>query len=244
MLPQNKHVGHIQGHVMELGLTMSPSWFCISYPNREFICFARGLIFEGSILTYDSITNRVEWVPKSSTIFDLSQEEEMSALALCNMVPHILDEGAKRLDRFGEHRDKNEKDGAEEAFSTEVPHEEEVEEETMDKGHKEEDEDADDEDTDDDDVDEEDTDKESKSHNSSESTQESSHSTHCYSDRHHHHGTSWAQQCKSENGEDGSFGELSVSENSEDERGGEAEHLQACHPPRCVNRNPQVSHLK
>ena len=32
--------------------------------------------------------------------------------------------------------------------------------------------------------------------------------------------------CESENGEDGSFGELSVSENSKDERGGEAEHPQ------------------
>ena len=71
----------------------------------------------------------------------------MSALALCNMVPHILDEGVERLDRFGECRDENEKDGAEEASSTEARHKEEVEEETMDEGCKEKDEDVDDEDT-------------------------------------------------------------------------------------------------
>ena len=60
VLPQNEHVGYIQGHFMELGLTMPPSQFCISDPSRGFICFTRGLIFEGSILTYDPITNRAE----------------------------------------------------------------------------------------------------------------------------------------------------------------------------------------
>ena len=135
----------------------------------------RGLIFEGSILAYDPITNRAEWVPVCSTASNLSWEEEMLALALYDMVPRVPDEG-----------------------------------------HKEEDKDADG----------EDADEESESHTNSKSTQESPRSTCFYSDR-HHHGTSWAQWCESENGEDGSFEELSVSENSKDERGGEAEHSQA-----------------
>ena len=182
----------------------------------------RGLIFEGSILAYDPITNGVKWVSIHSTASDLLWAEEMLALALCNMVLCIPDKGVERLDRFGECREENEKDGAEEAIFTEAPHEEEVEEETMDEGCEEEDDDTDDEDMDDEDMDDDDTDEESKSHSSSESTQESPHSTHRYSDRHHLQCTYWAQQCKSENGEDGSFGELSVSENGEDERGGEA----------------------
>ena len=86
----------------------------------------------------------------------------MLALALCNMVLCILDEGMERLDRFEECRDKNEKDGAKEASSREAPHEEKVEEETMDKGCKEEDEDVDDEDADDEDTDDDDADEESE----------------------------------------------------------------------------------
>ena len=178
---------------------------------------------EGSVLAYDSITNGVEWIPMCSTGSYLLWAEEMSALALCNMVPHILDEGAERLDRFGECRDEIERDGAEETSPPEAPHEKEVEEETMDegskekdyKGHEEEDEDAG---------------GESGSHSSSESMQESPHSSCHYSDGCRHHcSTSWAQQCDSGNEEDGSFGELSVSENGEGEGGGEEELPQA--PP-------------
>ena len=60
LLCQNEHVGYMQGHVVELGLTMPPSWFHMSDPGGEFICFTRGLIFEGNVLTYDPSTNRVE----------------------------------------------------------------------------------------------------------------------------------------------------------------------------------------
>ena len=73
------------------------------------------------------------------TASDLSLAEEMLALALCNMVLHIPDEGAERLDRFGEHRDKNERDGVEETSPPKAPLEKEVEEETMDEGSKEDD---------------------------------------------------------------------------------------------------------
>ena len=122
--------------VMELGLTMPPSQFCISNPSREFICFARGLFFEGSVLAYDPITNGAEWIPVCGTAGDPSWMEEMLALVLYNMLPRILDEGAERLARFGEHSDENERDGAKEASSTEAPCKEAVEEETMDEGHR------------------------------------------------------------------------------------------------------------
>ena len=202
---------------------MPPSQFCVSDPGREFICFARGLIFEGNVLAYDPSTNGAEWIPVCSTASDLSQVKEMSALALCNMVPHIPDEGAERLDRFRECRDERWRDSGEEASAAEA-HEEEVEAETMDEddreeeGCKEEDEDADD------DADDEDGGEESESHSSSGSTQESPCSNQHYSDRHCRCPCSWAEQSESGNGEDGPR-ELFISENSE----GEAGHPQA--PP-------------
>ena len=83
------------------------------------------------------------------------------------MVPHVPVKGDERLDRFGEHRDANERGGV-----AEVPHEEEVKEETMgeddgeEEGCKEDDEDADDEYAD------EDGGEVSESHSSSGFTQE------------------------------------------------------------------------
>ena len=38
------------------------------------------------------------------TTSNLSYMEEVSTLTLCNLVLHIPDEGASRLDQFGEHR--------------------------------------------------------------------------------------------------------------------------------------------
>ena len=105
------------------------------------------------------------------------------------------------------------RDGAEETSPPEAPCEEEVEEETMDEDSEEEDyKHCEEED--------EDADEEIGSHSTLGSMQESAHSFHRYSDRCHcHHSTSWAQWCKAETEEDGSFGELSVSENGEGEGG-------------------------
>ena len=76
------------------------------------------------------------------------------------------------------------------------------------EGHEE-----DDEDTDDVRVDDEDRGEESESHSSSGSMQKSPPFTHCYSDR-CCHPCSWAELSKSGNSEDGSLGELSISEES------------------------------
>ena len=83
--------------------------------------------------------------------------EEVSALALCNLVLCISDEGASRLDWFGEQKDAE--GGVGEASSTSIHHEEELGEESM---HEDEPEDANDED-----VDGKDTDKVSMSSSAS-----------------------------------------------------------------------------
>ena len=101
-----------------------------------FICFTRGLIFEGHVLTYNSNTNEAEWIPVCSTISDLLHMEEVSALVLCNRVLCIPDEGAKRLDWFPEHGDME--GGVGEASSTEVPYEEGLEDESMHEADREE----------------------------------------------------------------------------------------------------------
>ena len=128
------------------------------------------------------------------TTSDLSRAEEVSALALCNMVLCVLDKGAERLDKFREHRYANKRGGGVgEASSVEVPLKEKVEEESMgendgeEEGHEEDDEDTDDEYTDD-----EDRGEENESHSSSGSMQESPRSTCCYSDR-YHCPLSWAE---------------------------------------------------
>ena len=140
--------------------------------------------------SHTTLTNEVEWIPVHGTTSDLSHVEEVSAPVLCNLVLHVPDEGAKRLDQSGEHRDTE--GGVGEASSAEVPHEEGLEDESMQEDIGE--------DTDDEDVDEE-----SESPNSSGSMQESLHSTCHYSDR-HCHPHSWAELSKSGNWEGGSLG--------------------------------------
>ena len=162
---------------------------------------------------YNPSTNEAKWILVHGTRSDLSCMEGVSALVLCNLVPCIPDEGASRLDWFGEHRDAE--GGVGEASSTEVPHKEGLEEESMCEDEPE--------DTDDEDMDDEDTDDMSTS--SSASSQESQCSTHCYSDRHcclH----SWVECCKSEDGEDDSPGELPAGQCSR----GEGEN-EVGHPP-------------
>ena len=127
------------------------------------------------------------------------------------MVLRVPVEGAERLDRFGEHRDANKRGGGvREASSTEVTCKEwkkrlwvkvtgrkatkrmmrmqMMGKQMMRTG-----------------------DEESESHSSSGSMQESPCSTCHYSDR-CCHPCSWAEQSESGNGEDGSLGELSTSE--------------------------------
>ena len=67
----------------------------MSDPSREFICLAKGLIFEDNVLAYDPSTNKAEWIPVHGTTSNLSWAEEVSALMLCNTVGHVPDEGAE-----------------------------------------------------------------------------------------------------------------------------------------------------
>ena len=128
-------VDYLQGHIMELGPKMPPMQFHASHPSGAFICFTRGLVFEGSVLTYDPTTNQAEWVPMRGMAADLLLVEERLALALGNLVLRDEDEAEERIDSFGERRDTGgamgggaKEDPSHEAPCIEAPHNDEMEE--------------------------------------------------------------------------------------------------------------------
>ena len=77
---------------------------------------ARGLLFEGSILTYDPATNGTEWISVRGTINDLSPVEDASAQELSNITIPNSPEDAPRIDRFGEHQQEHIAEVPAEAF--------------------------------------------------------------------------------------------------------------------------------
>ena len=44
---QNRHLGCIMGHTVDLGSALPPLQFCISSPNGEFICYSVGSTVQG-----------------------------------------------------------------------------------------------------------------------------------------------------------------------------------------------------
>ena len=101
---QSSHLGYILGHTMDLGSTLPPPLrFHITNPNGEFLCVARGLLFEGSVLTYDPATNGAEWIPVRGTVNDLSPMEDGCALELSNITIPDFPEDAPLIDHFRQH---------------------------------------------------------------------------------------------------------------------------------------------
>ena len=169
---------------MELGPALPSTQFRVSQSGGQFICVAQGLLFEGSMLAYDPVSNEEEWILVWGMVSDMSQAEEASARELSNMVPHNLDKGTRRLDWFGKQRSQSsaeesstkdnvdDNDGTEEG-AEETSHEEEAGDEPMDQGY------------------EGDSDRNSKKSGSTDATldgscspassQGSTHSLHCYS---------------------------------------------------------------
>ena len=178
------HLGYIQEQVVELGPVLPSMWFCVSQPDRQFVCVARGLLFEGSMLAYDPTSKEAEWIPVWGMAGDLSQPEEASTRELSNMVPHDSTEGVQRLDRFGEQRSENGKEGVEGSDAKESTTEASCEE-CMDQGYK-------------GSSDEDEGDSTLDGSHSSTSSQGSVRSLQCYISGCHTGSISWADQCLSE----------------------------------------------
>ena len=65
-----------------------------SASTTAYLCIARALVFEGSILAYNPVKNEAEWVPARGLANDLTWAEERSTIPLANYVLCIPEEVA------------------------------------------------------------------------------------------------------------------------------------------------------
>ena len=86
--------GYCRGHTIDLGPVMPATQFRVTNEAGTYLCAARALVFEGSILAYNPTKDEAEWVPACGVTNDLSWVEEKSAVALANYAPCISQEAA------------------------------------------------------------------------------------------------------------------------------------------------------
>ena len=94
--------GYHRGHTVDLGPVMPAMQFRVTDKEGTYLCVARALVFEGSVLAYNPTRDEVEWVPTHGIANDLSWAEERSAVALANYVPCIPQE-ADCIAELGSH---------------------------------------------------------------------------------------------------------------------------------------------
>ena len=86
--------GYCCGQAVDLGPVMLVAQFRVSDEAGTYLCMARALVFEGSILAYNPTKNEAEWILVRGLANDLTWAEERSAVPLANYVPCIPDEEA------------------------------------------------------------------------------------------------------------------------------------------------------
>ena len=74
---------------------MLAAQFRVTDEAGTYLCVARALAFEGSILAYNPTKNKAEWVPVRGLTNDLTWAEERSTITLANYVLCIPDEAAQ-----------------------------------------------------------------------------------------------------------------------------------------------------
>ena len=96
----------------------------------------QGLLFEGSILTYDPATNDAEWISVRGTVNDLSPMQDASTRELSNITIPDSPKDVPQIDCFGEHQQECVAEAPAKAFCVGiVPHEwEEMMEEALPDG--------------------------------------------------------------------------------------------------------------
>ena len=86
-LTEAESYGYCWGQVVDLGPVMLAAQFWVTEEGGAYLCTARALVFEGSILAYNPTLNEAEWVPTHGLANDISWAEERSAVALANYIP-------------------------------------------------------------------------------------------------------------------------------------------------------------
>ena len=87
--------GYCWGQVVDLSPVMLAAQFQVIEEGGAYLCTARALVFEGSVLAYNPAMNEAEWVPVRGLANDLSWAEERSTVALANYVPRVPAEAAR-----------------------------------------------------------------------------------------------------------------------------------------------------
>ena len=98
---QVEQYGYHHGNAVDLSAVMPAMKFRVTDEEGTYLCMARGLVFEGSILAYDLARDEAEWVPTRGVANDLSWVEER--MAVTNFVPCTHQE-ADRIAEFRTHR--------------------------------------------------------------------------------------------------------------------------------------------
>ena len=93
-LTEGELYGYCHGQVVDLDLVMSVAQFQVMDEGGAYLCIARALVFEGSVLAYNPTMHEAEWVAVHGLVNDLTWTEERSAMALVNYVLCIPVEAA------------------------------------------------------------------------------------------------------------------------------------------------------
>ena len=80
---------YCHGQAVDLGPVMPATQFRVTDEGGTYLCVARALVFEGSVLAYNHARDEAEWVPARGVANDLSWVEEKSDMALANYVPRV-----------------------------------------------------------------------------------------------------------------------------------------------------------
>ena len=97
---QAEQYGYCHGNAVDLGTVMPAMKFRVTDEEGTYLCAARGLIFEGSILAYNPTRDEGECIPACRVANDLSWAEERMAVTLANFVPRAGQE-ADRIVELG-----------------------------------------------------------------------------------------------------------------------------------------------
>ena len=85
---QVEQYGYCHGNAIDLDTVMPAKEFRVTDEEGAYLCTARALIYEGSILAYNPTRDKAEWAPTHGVTNDLSWVEERMAVVLANFVPH------------------------------------------------------------------------------------------------------------------------------------------------------------
>ena len=75
-----------------MGPVLPAAQFWVTDKAGNYLCMARTLTFEGSVLAYNPTCNKAEWVLTQGLVNDLTPGKERSAVALTNYVLWVTSE--------------------------------------------------------------------------------------------------------------------------------------------------------